>query len=95
MYTLYVYDFYCWMFFKKIALKCVENVLIVNINLKCDAKTHPCSKTTNEKGKGGYHTNEISILKFRFRKLKKITLMSMFRVGPTPVIFANLISILI
>ena len=41
----------------------------------------PCSKTTNEKGKGegGNHTNEISILKFRFRKLKKITLVSMFR----------------
>ena len=38
-------------------------------------------KTTYEKGKGegGNHTNEISILKFRFRKLKKITLLSMFR----------------
>ena len=45
-------------------------------------KKKPCSKTTNEKGKGGgggNHTNEISILKFRFRKLKKITLVSMFR----------------
>ena len=31
------------------------------------------------KGGGGNHTNEISILKFRFRKLKKITLVSMFR----------------
>ena len=44
-------------------------------------KKPPCSKTTYEKGKGegGNHTNEISILKFRFRKLKKITLVSMFR----------------
>ena len=44
-------------------------------------KKKSCSKTTNEKGKGGggNHTNEISILKFRFRKLKKITLMSIFR----------------
>ena len=51
--TLYVYDFYCLMFIKKLALKCVENVLIVNINLKYDAKTPPCSMTTNDKGKGG------------------------------------------
>ena len=58
----------------------MENVLIVNIILKFDAKTPPCSKTTNEKGKGGgNHTNEISIFKFRLRKLKKITLVSMFR----------------
>ena len=62
----------------------MENVLIVNINLKCDAKTPPCSKTTQKKKKkrargGGNHTNEISILKFWFRKLKKITLVSMFR----------------
>ena len=44
-------------------------------------KKKSCSKTTNEKGKGGggNHTNEISILKFRFRKLKKITLVSIFR----------------
>ena len=79
----------------------MENVLIVNINLKCDAKTPPCSKTTNEKGKrGGNHTNEISIFKFRLRKLKKITLVRCLEhgrsyVGLTPVIFANLISILI
>ena len=48
---------------------------------KQNKKKKPCSKTTNEKGKGGggNHTNEISILKFRFRKLKKITLVSMFR----------------
>ena len=46
-------------------------------------KKKPCSKTSNAKkdqrGGGGNHTNEISILKFRFRKLKKITHVSMFR----------------
>ena len=31
------------------------------------------------RGGGGNHTNEISIFKFRLRKLKKITLVSMFR----------------
>ena len=34
----------------------MENVLIVNTNLKCDSKKKkkkPCSKRTNEKGKGG------------------------------------------
>ena len=62
----------------------MENVLFVNINLKCDAKKKKKNFALRQlmkkaKGGGGNHTNEISILKFRFRKLKKITLMSMFR----------------
>ena len=61
----------------------MENVLIVNINLKCDAKKKKKNLALRQLMKkakgGGNHTNEISILKFRFRKLKKITLVSMFR----------------